>query len=243
MNGDKLQCVSNSSCSTYTALSANGYCTDYSMLIDTSSSQISDVEIINMDSTFCIAYRGSTWPGIITNSCGFSCYVDSARWSLGCCLDLTTQEDGFINSAPVATAISPIYVPTNTINVITIPATDADDDNLRCRWASNTSLFDECGDICGIASGCTLYEENCTLVFNSTGKQTGNYYAVALMVEDFYNDTNSTSLSSVSIQFLIHIVAKPTCYSKPTISLNSSINTTLEVGTEYSFTFIIKTNC
>ena len=106
MNGDKLQCVSNSSCSTYTALSVNGYCTDYSTLIDTSSSQISAVETIDMDSTFCIAYRGSTWPGIITNSCGFSCYVDSARWSLGCCLNLTTREDGFTNSAPVGTVIS-----------------------------------------------------------------------------------------------------------------------------------------
>lgn len=104
-------------------------------------------------------------------------------------------------------------------------------------------MFDECADICGIVPGSTLYEENCTLIFDSTGKQTGDYYAVALMVEDFYNDTNSTALSSVSIQFLIHIVGKPSCYSKPTVSLNSSNNTALLIGTGYSFTFIIKTNC
>ncbi|UJR29322.1 hypothetical protein I4U23_010534 [Adineta vaga] len=244
MNGDKLQCVTNSSlCGNYAPLSVNGYCTDFSTFIDTSSSQISNIETITMDSKFCVAYQGSTWPGIISSKCGFSCYLDNARWSLGCCIDLTTREDGFINTAPVATVISPICVPPNTINTITIPVTDADDDVLRCRWASNISIFDECGDICGIVPGSTLYEENCTLVFDSTGKQPGDYYAVALMVEDFYNDTNSTALSSVSIQFLIRIVAGPSCYFKPIITLNSSINSTLKVGTNYSLVFTISTNC
>ncbi|CAF1307645.1 unnamed protein product [Adineta ricciae] len=239
-----LECATNlSSCENYTALDVNGYCTDYSKIMDTSSSQISNIETIAMDSKFCVAYQNLTWPGIISSVYGFDQYLDNATWSLGCCVDLTIRDDGFINTAPVAAVISPIYVLSNTISTISIPVADADGDILRCRWASNDSIFDECGDICGEIPGSILYEENCTLVFDSTGKSSGDYYAIALMVEDFYNDSNSTALSSISIQFLIHIINESSCDFKPVIALNSSRNLTLEVGTNYSFTFTISTNC
>jgi hypothetical protein len=78
-----------------------------------------------------------------------------------------------------------------------------------CRWAKTTSKLDECLDICGIIPGGTLNSDNCTLIFNSTGKTVGDYYAVALMVEDFLNASINTSLSSVPIQFLIEIDAPP----------------------------------
>ncbi|CAF3561829.1 unnamed protein product [Adineta steineri] len=240
MNGDKLECVTNSSaCGNYIPLSVNGYCTDFSTLTDSSSSQISDIEEITMDSKFCVAYQGATWPGIIL----LGWYVDSAKWSLGCCVDLTLRSDGFINTPPVATVISPIRVPTNTLTNIFIPVTDADNDTLLCRWAMNVSLFDECGDICGEVPGSTLIAENCTLIFNSTGKQAGDFYAVALMVEDFNNETNGTALSSVPIQFLIQIIALPTCYSKPIITSNASTNTIIPVGISYVFTLTIRSDC
>ncbi|CAF1329040.1 unnamed protein product [Adineta steineri] len=240
MNGDKLKCVTNSSaCGNYIPLSVNGYCTDFSTLTDSSSSQISDIEEITMDSKFCVAYQGATWPGIIL----LGWYVDSAKWSLGCCVDLTVRSDGFINTPPIATVISPIRVPTNTLTNIIIPVTDADNDTLLCRWAMNVSLFDECGDICGEVPGSTLIAENCTLIFNSTGKQAGDFYAVALMVEDFDNETNGTALSSVPIQFLIQIIALPTCYSKPIITSNASTNTIIPVGVSYTFTLTIKSGC
>ncbi|CAF1307520.1 unnamed protein product [Adineta ricciae] len=239
-----LECATNlSSCENYTALDVNGYCTDYSKIMDTSSSQISNIETIALDLKFCVAYQNLTWPGIISSVYGVDQYLDNATWSLGCCVDLTIRDDGFINTAPVAAVVSPIYVLSNTISTISIPVADADGDILRCRWASNDSIFDECGDICGEIPGSILYEENCTLVFDSTGKSSGDYYAIALMVEDFYNDSNSTALSSISIQFLIHIINESSCDFKPIIALNSSINSTLEVGTNYSFTFTISTNC
>lgn len=112
-----------------------------------------------------------------------------------------------------------------------------------CRWAQNTSTFDECGDICGEVPGIILDTENCTLVVNTTGKQVGDVYAVALMVEDFYNYSSNTALSSIPVQFLIEIIATPTCFSKPIISSNLSTDTILTVGQLFTFTVTIDINC
>lgn len=124
-----------------------------------------------------------------------------------------------------------------------IPRVSILDFSFSCRWATNSSTFDECGDICGMVSGSTLDEETCTLTFDSVGKQPGDYYAVALMVEDFYNETNSSALSSVSVQFLVHIVDESVCPTKPVISSNVSSNTIVTVGTEYAFTLTIQSMC
>jgi hypothetical protein len=111
MNTDQLQCVTTppSSCGGYTPVSVNGYCTDFSTVIDSSSSQISYTEMITMGSTFCVSYQGATWPTVQSTICGFSCYIDTATWSLGCCVDLTPRPDGFINTPPVATIISRMF--------------------------------------------------------------------------------------------------------------------------------------
>lgn len=114
---------------------------------------------------------------------------------------------------------------------------------LSCRWAQNTSALDECGDICGKLPGSTFDNETCTLVFNTTGKQAGDLYPVAFMVEDYYNESSDTSFSSVSVQFLIQIIPAVTCYSKPTISSNISANTIVAVGSSIQFTLTMQTNC
>lgn len=112
MNNDKLQCVTTppSSCGDFIPVSVNGYCTDFSTFIDSSSSRISDVENITMGSKFCVAYQGSIWPGVQSSICGYSCYIDTAKWSLGCCVDLTPRPDDIINTPPVATIISRIFI-------------------------------------------------------------------------------------------------------------------------------------
>lgn len=112
-----------------------------------------------------------------------------------------------------------------------------------CRWAENTSIFDECGDVCGVIPGSILDAENCTLIFNSTGKIVGDFYAVALMVGDYYNESSDTSFSNISVQFLIEIIDTPTCSSKPIISSNISKNTIVTVGNTFQFTVIIQSDC
>ena len=103
--------------------------------------------------------------------------------------------------------------------------------------------LDECGDICGIVPGSILDTENCTLTFNSTGRVVGDFYAIALMVEDFYTELTSTPFSSVPIQFLIEIVAPPVCPLKPIITSNLSPCTPIQVGVLFSFKLTITQGC
>jgi hypothetical protein len=121
---DQLTCTT-SSCGGYSAISINEYCTDFSILVDSSSGQISTVENIAAGAKFCVAFAGSAWIKLYTNNCGSSgrrkrwgggttttspgCYSSSAKWSVGTCIDLTVRSDGFINTPPVASVISRMY--------------------------------------------------------------------------------------------------------------------------------------
>jgi hypothetical protein len=116
---------------------------------------------------------------------------------------------------------------------------DADStDILVCRWATGgptsgtpatsgasssnpVQHIDECGSagVCQPAiPGVTLFGSNCTLVFTLSSSQLGQYFAVALQIEDFYNSSYTTPMSSVPIQFLFYAVAAPgSCSVRPTI--------------------------
>lgn len=108
MNADLLRCVS-SSCGDYIPLSVNGYCTDFSTILDSSSSQIYNVETFTNGSKFCVAYRNAAWPGHQSPSCNYTCYVDTAKWSIGYCIDLEARTDQFLNTPPVATIVSRLF--------------------------------------------------------------------------------------------------------------------------------------
>lgn len=63
-----------------------------------------------------------------------------------------------------------------------------------------------------------LIGSNCTLVFTLASSQVGQYFAVALQIEDFYASSSTTPMSSVPIQFLFYAVAAPgSCSVRPTI--------------------------
>jgi hypothetical protein len=103
--------------------------------------------------------------------------------------------------------------------------------------------LDECNAACGEIAGSTLDKDNCTLTFDSTGKIVGNYYAVTLMIEDFYTASTTTPFSSIPIQFLIEIVATPICPLKPTINSNLSSCTPIQVGIQFNITILITQGC
>ena len=110
---------------------------------------------------------------------------------------------------------------------------DADPtDTLKCRWATggpssgtpattfaNTNNAVQHIDECGSAGVCqspsaaipvaVLIGSNCTLVFTLASSQVGQYFAVALLIEDFYTSSSTTPMSSVPIQFLFYAVAAP----------------------------------
>jgi hypothetical protein len=122
-----LTCVSSGSCGGYTDISINEYCTDFSTLVDSSSGQISTVQNITAGSSFCVAFQAGSWTTVMSTQClsgrkkrerskrqstltQTGCFSSMADWSVGCCVDLTVRPDGFINTPPVATIISRMYM-------------------------------------------------------------------------------------------------------------------------------------
>lgn len=112
-----------------------------------------------------------------------------------------------------------------------------------CRWAQHTTELNECGDVCQATPNVELYED-CTVIFNSTGKIVGKY-AISLMVEDFDTESANTSYSKVPIQFLIEIINSSSCSSKPIIDTTLPSYTPIQicVATPFNFTVTITNKC
>ena len=76
--------------------------------------------------------------------------------------------------------------------------------------------IDECGGICYPSStpnGTTL--AGCTISF--TGLIPDTWYAISIQVEDFFNSTTTTPMSSTPVQLLIYVMEQPTCGLAPVI--------------------------
>ncbi|CAF1627080.1 unnamed protein product [Adineta ricciae] len=212
VSSETLDCISNcgSSSAGYSNISVLPRCTDFSTSVDTSVAQRTDIVNLSANDDFWVAFQDSSWRPLQTAS--------SADWSIAAHINLKKRSDtGLYNNAPVATMMSPINIPQNTQTVIQIPVGDADGDDLRCRWSTKSGGVDECGDVCppgSLPSGTVIYP-NCTMII--TGTILDSWYAVTVMVEDFTSTSSSTPLSSVPVQFLVHVVAPPTCPTPPEI--------------------------
>lgn len=172
-----LQCINN--CGTgsigYSNVSVIPYCVSGSSAVGVSIGQRSDTIDLPSGDNFSVAYQDGFWRTLATGA--------TALWSLALYINLNPRSDnGLYNNAPISTIISPIYIPVNQTIVIDIPVSDADNDILRCRWASSSNGVNECGGICppaSLPSGTVLYS-NCTLVI--IGQNVGNWYGIAIMV-------------------------------------------------------------
>ncbi|CAF0922470.1 unnamed protein product [Didymodactylos carnosus] len=229
-NGESLNCLAN--CSTsggYVPIPVTPYCTDYSTTLNLTVGQRMDMVNISANSYFTVAF-------ISSNS--------NKNWNIACTIDLRVRPDGFINTPPVASMISPIAVPAGIRQYIPVPTLDADNDYVQCRF-STKSPVDQCGDVCATAAlptGTIVYP-NCT--FAITGVTSGDLYSVAIQVEDFYNSSTSTPFSSVPVQFLISVYSIPSCALIPTLTsadLPDSC-TAVQAGQPYSLQLFAKNNC
>ncbi|CAF4471631.1 unnamed protein product, partial [Rotaria socialis] len=208
-DGDLLMCYDN--CSTsggYVGheVPITGYCTDFSAALDVTVSQRSDIVNLTVRAFFLVEFATSgNWQLLALGS--------STGWSLSSLIDLNIRPDnGLINTAPVATCISYISIPVNVQQTIQIPVLDADNDIVRCRFASGTS---ECANACpptSLPTGTTL-SSSCMLTI--TGPTAGNYYLVAAQAEDFITNASTNPMSSVPIQFLVYVYAATNCTIKP----------------------------
>jgi hypothetical protein len=103
----------------YVAATVVAYCTDISAPIGTTVSQRSDTVYLEVGDDFSAAFQLTGWRPLAT-------YSGSAPWSLSTHIIVKARPDnGSYNSAPVATVMSPIYIPVNVSTVINIPIADA----------------------------------------------------------------------------------------------------------------------
>ncbi|CAF1039474.1 unnamed protein product [Adineta steineri] len=183
------------------------FCTDASSKQGTVVGQRSDIVYLQENDDFTAAFQDTGWRVLTASS--------SNIWSLASRIAIQPRSDnGLYNTAPVATVMSPINIPNNQTSVISVPVGDADGDTTKCRWANGSN---ECGGVCPPSSlppNTSIYP-NCTIVI--TGQNIGDWFAVALVVEDFINSSSTFPLSSVPVQFLVQVVTPPSCSIPPDI--------------------------
>ncbi len=194
-----LTCVS--SCNTtggYNPVPIKTYCTDYSSAMAISVTERTDIVNLTNDANFTVAFVSYVPIPIYLITCLFFLIFYRAAWrtlslpingsaskgwSIACTIDLAPRSDnGKPNTPPVATVISPIYIPVGSRTSITIPTIDGDNDVVRCRFADATT---ECADVCppdSLPNNTILISSNCTLLI--TGAYVNDWYAVAIQVRN-----------------------------------------------------------
>ena len=200
------------------SLSVGIYCTDYSITGDwTVGERVQRIPLPfapNMEASFASA----AWLNNLVIGGGSS-------WELRVKLNLTATLAERTENASPETKMEPIVNLLYGCNhTITIPVEDADGDVVRCRWAEST--YRECGGVCRAFPDAVLNERDCTIFYSATGII--GLYAVAIQIEDFYSDSDTTPLSSVPLQFIVNVYESPlanaSCYGKPTFSRQTRRN-------------------
>ena len=212
-------CLANCSSSTYSSLSTVMISTDCdtNILIDSWAGERYDTLTLPLTTSITIGFNSSAWFSNLYIGGGLG-------WSIVNRLNLGLRPDGYINTSPVTNTLPVVFIPVNTPTVHIVQMADNDGtDILQCRWSnsvsgSNYNGVDECGGVCsGLPPSTVLFSSNCTLVF--TLPTTSLYYACALQIEDYFNSSYSTPMSSVPIQFLFYAyTASPgACGTRPAI--------------------------
>ncbi|XP_052782925.1 integrin beta-like protein C [Mya arenaria] len=163
---------------------------------------------------YVIEFTGGYWIGAL----------GSGDWRLLTTVNLHTRSDTLApNTSPVVPSKPVYYVKYGCKETLRLPVSDADGDNVACRWSTGT----ECESICysaGKAPVATL-QTNCDLTIDATHKKSG-VYALAITIEDKPTSTitiGSTTyapsrvISSVPLQFVLETPDLPTrsCSDKP----------------------------
>ncbi|CAF1095079.1 unnamed protein product [Adineta ricciae] len=238
----------------YSGISTYVPCTDYNTVLGMSFGHSSTAVNLTVKATgVVIGYAaGAAW---------LTLQMGAGGWSMMAYINMQPRSDnGIINSSPTSDIPPIIYVPAGANETkINIPMSDADGDDIECRFAKASNnlggtTVNECSAVCetvALPSSTQLISGNntCTLIVKlpSIG-----YYAVAVQIEDFLANT-STLLSSVPLQFLIlsYDASNPTssCTQKPIITSippdfpipDDTI--TIQVGVLYQAMVIAKTGC
>ena len=108
-------------------------CQSFSASLSMMNSQRSKNISLAADAHFYLSYEGSAWVTLNDPS------ESGLQWSIVTYIDLRKRPDGFINTPPVASVVSPVYAFVNETIQIKIPVSDVNvGDDVRCRWSTYT---------------------------------------------------------------------------------------------------------
>ncbi|XP_072036771.1 uncharacterized protein [Amphiura filiformis] len=152
--------------------------------------------------------------------------TDSAvkGWKMLARVDVTPRPDGRINRSPVSATIPTEKFYRGCDYELHIPASDPDNDVVRCRYADIT--LGECNAIqfkaCGVdTAGLTIDKKGCILHFNTSDpKVTPGKHAVNVIIQDYlkpFNWKTSEALSKISLLFLLDVDEESATCAKPNI--------------------------
>ncbi|CAF1453010.1 unnamed protein product [Adineta steineri] len=236
----QLQCYKHFNQSSWSqSIISESQCIDYSISFDMTVIQSSTVIDVQNASYCVVIYASGQWRSLsLPNGIGIS-----GGWSLLCSIDLELRSNNKYNTPPVAIMISPRFIPVGISQTIIVPTMDADNDQVRCRFASTTA---ECASVCppnSLPIG-TIMFSNCTLLI--TGSNVADWYAVAIEIEDFIDSTASLPLSTIPVQFLINVQQKSSCpyrplLTGPTTSSDQCIG--IKVSTSFNIELIAENFC
>jgi hypothetical protein len=108
-------------------------CTSASSSLGMMNSQRSRNISLTAGAYFYLAFVGSAWAPLNDPA------ESGLEWSIVTFIDLRMRPDGFINTPPVASVVSPQYAIVNRTIQINIPVSDVNvGDDVRCRWSTYT---------------------------------------------------------------------------------------------------------
>ncbi|CAF1129373.1 unnamed protein product, partial [Didymodactylos carnosus] len=238
--GYVLSCLTNcgATSSGYTSISVYSSCTDFSIPLQFTIGQRSDIVKLKSTDQFTIAFQGSAWYTLALSS------SSPFDWSIACTINMLVRPDGTLNTSPEVVMVSPINIALGVFYYLTIPVYDSDGDDVRCRFATHNGTLNECASICApasVPSGTILYP-NCTLKIKGTSLY--DYYAIAIQVEDFWNTTTTIPFSSVPVQFLVYVLTQPSCPLPIVYSTNNTDScTAVQAGTPLSIQLFAQSYC
>ena len=91
-------------------------------------------------------YTGNAWIGLV---------YGGGRWEIRVKGNLAPRSDnGRINSSPVTTSTPIVRLQSGCMHTYRIPVQDADQDTVRCRWASGS--LSECAGVCNTVQGAVI---------------------------------------------------------------------------------------
>ncbi|XP_045177332.2 integrin beta-like protein C [Mercenaria mercenaria] len=217
VNGDTYEWVCTAGCGRSTTISSAGYiCSSASITHRWEYGEYTFTYTFPNTGKFTVQFSDCCWISLDYGSGG------NDDWNIATEVDLRTRSDtGRPNTSPIYTGFPLYSIKSGCTTTIKLQVSDADGDNIRCRWANGI----ECDSACNAIPYAVLNESACTLTLNAIHKA-GGIYAVAIMIEDRplstirldgSTYTSTDVLSSVPVQFLVETPDIPSrqCNDRP----------------------------